>query len=121
MADVWRNAIERNAWVEKNCRTCFQPDEARARLTDQHGCPHLLRSLANKLPTPWRKRRGAPIGETYHCDAYLDKPPSVRRKTTPADTMPMLEPEPGDRNLVPVDGWPDYRADQRKLKEGDHQ
>lgn len=122
--DVWRNDIERAAWVEKNCRVCFQPDEAIARVTggpNVHGCPHLIRSLTNKLPTPWKKRRNAPIGETYKCEAFMDKPAVVRRGTAPADTVPMLDPAPEDRNLIPVEGWPDYAALQRKLREGDHQ
>lgn len=123
--DVWRNDIERAAWVEKNCRVCFQPDEALARATGGpkvHGCPHLIRSLTNKLPQPWKRRRNAVIGETYKCEAFLDKPPVVnRRKSAPADTIPMLDPEPDDYNLVPVEGWPDYRAEARKQKEGDHQ
>lgn len=121
MTNVWKNPIERAAWVEKNCDRCFEPNEARARLTDQHGCPHLMRSLANKLPTPWTRRRNAPMGETYRCDAFIDKPATIRRKTTPADTLPLIDVTPEDRNLIPVESWPDYQALQRKAKEGDHQ
>jgi hypothetical protein len=121
---VWRNDIERNAWVEKNCRVCFQPDEALARATGGpkvHGCPHLLRSLINKMPTPWKRRRTAPIGETYRCEAFMAKPPVNRRKKSTEETAPLLDVAPDDYNLIPVDGWPDYRAEQRKQKEGDHQ
>ena len=119
--DIWRNDIERAAWVERNCRVCYQPDEARARLTDQHGCPHLMRSLQNKLPTPWKRRRNAPLGETYKCEAFIKQPPVVRRGKAVDQTVPMLDAEPEDYNLVPVEGWPDWRAEARKQKEGDHQ
>lgn len=120
MPNVWKNPIECAAWVESNCDRCFQPDEARARLTGQHGCPHLMRSLANKLPTPWTRRRNAPMGETYRCSAFMAKPPVVRRGSSPADTAPMLDAEPGEYLLIPVENWPDYRAEERKAKGGDH-
>ena len=77
--------------------------------------------MNDKLPTPWTRRRNAVLGETYKCDAFVERAPSNRRKNAPADTAPMFDPEPVDRNLVPVDGWPDYRAEQRKSKEGEHQ
>lgn len=121
---VWANDIERNAWVEKNCRVCFQPDEALARVTGgpkTHGCPHLLRSLINKMPQPWKRRRNAPIGETYKCEAFMAKPPVNRRGVSTEETPPMLDVEPDDYTLIPVEGWPDYRAEARKQKEGDHQ
>jgi hypothetical protein len=119
---VWRNDIERDAWMEKNCRVCFQPDEARRRVAgDGPGCPHLARAAENKLPTPWKLRRNAVMGETYKCEAFIAKPPVNRRGTTTEEIEPMLEVEPTDRNLVPVDNWPDYRAEARKAKEGDHQ
>lgn len=123
--DVWRNKIERDAWVEKNCRVCYQPDEALARVTGGpkvHGCPHLIRSLTNKLPTPWTRRRNAPIGETYRCEAYMAKPAVNRRavSTEVTEALP-LDVAEADRNLVPVEGWPDYKALERKAKEGDHQ
>lgn len=121
MPDVWRNDIERAAWVESNCRVCFQQDEARARLTNQHGCPHLMRSLTNKLPTPWKRRRNAVLGETYKCEAFIAKPPVNRHGTVVEEIEPMLDVDPADRNLIPVEGWPDYAALQRKAKEGDHQ
>lgn len=120
--DVWHNEIERNAWVEKNCRVCFQPDEAQRRITGEGpGCPHLARGDNNKMPQPWTRRRNAPMGETYRCEAFMKKPAVNRRKSTAVEIEPMFDPEPVDRNLVPVDGWPDYRAEQRKSKEGDHQ
>lgn len=119
--NVWYNAIERDAWIEKNCRTCFQVDEARKRVTgDGPGCPHLLRAEQNKLPTPWKKRRNAVMGETYTCADYLKQPPVNRRGVAPADTPSMLDVPEAERNLVPVEGWPDWAAEARRQKGGDH-
>jgi hypothetical protein len=119
---IWYNNIQRDAFIEKHCRVCFQPDQARLRALGQgHGCPHLARAETGKLPTPWHRRRNAAWGDTYKCDDYVDKPPVNRRGVAPADTPPMLDVEPDDYRLVPVDGWPDWKADQRKSREGDHQ
>lgn len=121
---VWRNDIEREAWIEKNCRVCCHPEEVLSRLSnsEEHGCPHLLRAQEGKLPTPWKRRRNAVLGETYKCDAFTERAPSNRRKSAPADTGTLFDNlEPDDRHLVPVDGWPDWRSQQRKSKEGEHQ
>lgn len=122
---VWLNDVERDAFVEETCGRCFQPDQARVRLTGQGaGCPHLLRAEQNKMPKAWtRRNKGhAVMGSTYKCDDFTDKPPVNRRKTAPADTITMFDDVPDTRkSLVPVDGWPDYRAMQLELEEGDHQ
>jgi hypothetical protein len=144
---VWANSIERDAWVERHCRVCFQPDEALRRITgDGPGCPHLARAEQNKLPTPWTRRRNAVMGETYRCAEYTKRPPVNRRRKVVEEIEPMFEVDPVgcvktdndevclcddvrecgsaypiERHLVPVDGWPDYRAEQRKTKVGDHQ
>jgi putative SOS response-associated peptidase YedK len=119
---VWLNDVERDAWVERHCRVCFQPDEARKRITgDGPGCPHLARAERNKLPTPWTRRRNAVMGETYRCADFAKQPPVNRRQVSTEETPPLLEVPSDDRHLVPVDGWPDYRSKQRKTKEGDHQ
>lgn len=121
MKPVWQNNIERDAWVEKHCRVCYQPDEALRRITgDGPGCPHLARAEQNKLPTPWTRRRNAVMGETYRCSDF-QKRPAVNRRGTAVEDQPMLDVEPIDRLLVPVEGWPDFRAEARKAKEGDHQ
>lgn len=107
--NVWANAIEEQAFRDDTCRRCYQVDEAILRTTGKGpGCPHLARAAQNKLPTVWTKRRGneAVMGKTYKCDEKLDRAPVNRRKTTPADTAPMLWVGEGDRNLVPVEGWP---------------
>lgn len=119
---VWLNPIEAVAWQEKHCARCFQPDEARKRMTGKgDGCPLWLRALAGKLPTQWTRRRNAVMGDTYRCSSYLKQPPVSRRASTPAETEPLLEVETSDRHLVPVDGWPDWKSIERKTKEGDHQ
>lgn len=119
---VWYNDIQRDAFIEKNCARCFQPDEARKRVTGGGpGCPHLARAEQDKMPKPWTRRRGAAWGDTYRCDDHLDKPPVNRRKTAKVEIEPMLDVEPADRHLIPVDGWPDWASEQRKSKEGDHQ
>lgn len=120
--NVWANPIEEAAFREKTCRTCFQPDEASKRIRGGGpGCPHLARAATNKLPTPWTLRRNATMGDTYRCAARMDKPAVTRRGIAPADTAPMLDVAPDDYHLVPVDGWPDYKAEARKQKDGDHQ
>lgn len=93
------------------------------RITDQAaGCPHLARSLQNKMPTVWTRRRNAVMGETYKCSAFTARPPVNRRGVSDEETPPMFDNLPTiDRTLVPVDGWPDYLSEQRKSKEGDHQ
>jgi putative SOS response-associated peptidase YedK len=118
---VWSHPIEEAAWHEKWCRVCFQPDESSKRITgDGPGCPHLARAAEGKLPTPWKKRRNAAYGDTYRCEAFL-KQPAVNRRATVAEDVPMLSVDEGERYLVPVDGWPDFKAEMRKQKEGDHQ
>jgi hypothetical protein len=122
MPNVWKSQIERDAFVESNCARCFQPDEALKRITgDGPGCPHLARAERNKLPTPWVRRRNAVMGETYRCADFAPKPPVNRRQVSTEETPPLLEVPSDDRHLVPVENWPDYRSEQRKTKEGDHQ
>jgi len=110
---VWANPIEADAWRERWCRTCFQPDEALRRVTNSGtGCPHLLTAAVDKLPTAWKKRRGAVMGETYVCSDYLKQPPTTRRRSAPAETLSLFEdtlPQQSYR-LIPVEGWPDFRA-----------
>lgn len=121
MKPVWANPVEAAAWQEKHCRICFQADEARKRVAGEgDGCPLWKQALANKLPTQWTRRRNAVMGDTYRCDSFLKQPPVARRPAAPAEIEPLLEVEPEDRFLVPVDGWPDWRAEARKGT-GEHQ
>lgn len=122
MTDVWRNDIERAAFVESNCLRCFQPDEAAKRLTGNGpGCPHLARSMKNKMPAAWTRRRNAVMGVTFRCADFTPKPPVNRRAVSDEETPPMFDDiEPAEYLLVPVEGWEDYRAKAKKQKEGDH-
>jgi putative SOS response-associated peptidase YedK len=119
---VWQHPVERDAWVEKNCRVCFQADEARKRVTGTGpGCPHLARGDENKMPKPWTRRRNAVWGETYRCAEFLDQPPVNRRTVSVEETPPMFDDiEAVDRNLVPVEGWPDWKAEERARKSKDN-
>lgn len=118
---VWINKVERDAWVECHCAHCFQPDQALKRVTGKgDGCPLLASADNNRLPTQWTRRRNAVMGDTYKCSEYLKQPPVNRRAKSAEQPEPMIQVEPDDYNLVPVDGWPDYRAEARK-KEPDHQ
>jgi hypothetical protein len=119
---VWLNPIEEAAFREKTCRTCFEPNEALQRITgDGNGCPHLAHAALGKLPKPWTLRRNATMGDTYRCEARMAKPAVARRGIATADTAPMLDIDEGEYLLVPVDGWPDYKAEAKRQKDGDHQ
>jgi len=112
---VWSNDIEAAAWMEKHCAHCYQEDEARKRVLGQgDGCPLLLRAAAGRLPTQWTHRRNAVMGDTYRCDDFLPKPPVNRRKKSTEQTDILFDVEPAPQHLVPVEGWPDYRAEMRK-------
>lgn len=120
---VWANPIEEAAFRESTCRQCFQPDEAQHRvLGTGEGCPHLAKAAADKLPKVWTRKRLPVLGKTYKCDDFRGKPKTTRRRSQAAITEPLLDLEPDDgRVLVPVDGWPDWAAEERKTKGGDHQ
>lgn len=105
---VWRDEVERNAWMETWCARCFQPDEVRRRLIgDGQGCPLLTQAATGSLPAPWQRQRQARLGETYRCSWFLDRPASTRRSTNVAITAPLFDVEPAERYFVPVEGWPD--------------
>jgi hypothetical protein len=121
---VWRNDIERDAFIESNCRVCFQTDEATKRVLDTGpGCPHLARAAKGKLPNAWTFRRTGAMGETYRCADFTAKPPVNRRGSAPANTVPMFDDLPEDVDFVPVEGWPSAEDFGRKKKDdkGEHQ
>lgn len=122
---LWLNDIERDAFIEETCDRCFFAPRALHRVDPaKPDCPHLVRAIEGRKPKAWTRRQGqhAVIGKTYKCDDFMDKPAVNRRKTAPADTPPMFDDVPEMRkSLVPVDGWPDYRAMKLELEEGDHQ
>lgn len=123
--NVWRNAIEEQAFRETTCARCFQVDEAMLRAMGLgEGCPHLLRAAANKMPKIWIKRRGndAVLGKTYKCADFLAKPPVNRRASAPADTTPMFDVDDTVVDFVPIENWPTAEDFGRKTqKETDHQ
>lgn len=115
-------ALETDMFADRTCRNCFQTDEATRRVLGKgFGCPILRRAATGRLPRQWRRRRNAPLGETFQCEDFTDKPPSSKRRHAPAVTLEMFDIEPAEVHLVPVDGWPDYRAQQSLDKHGDHQ
>jgi hypothetical protein len=118
---VWQNDTERDAWMEKHCRVCCQPAEAIKRITGAGpGCPHLVRADAGKLPKAWKKRRNAAMGDTYRCEEFLARPPVTRRPVSHEQSLPLFDIEPAIPALVPVDGWPDWRAQERARKSKDN-
>jgi hypothetical protein len=122
---IWTHVVERDAFIEKNCSGCFQPAQARKRLTGLgDGCPHLIRADTMKSPSPaWTKRRNASFGDTYRCADQMLRPPSTQRRTAAADTGSMFDDiEEQDYTYVPLPeeyNWPERPAS--KSKEGDHQ
>ena len=77
---LWRNDIERDAWIETNCRRCYQADEANKRVLGQGpGCPLLAHAATGRKPVQWTKRRDAAMGYTYKCDWYRRVPDVNRR------------------------------------------
>lgn len=125
MKDVWRNAIEEQAFRETTCAKCFEPNQAMLRVFGTGpGCAHLIRAAANKMPKVWIKRRGndAVLGKTYKCGDFLAKPPVNRRGSAPADTPPMFDVDDTIMDFVPIENWPTAEDFGRKTKRGtDHQ
>lgn len=112
-------------WIEMNCHQCWQPDEAARR---EHGketqCPIQERALRiGRKPVEWKRNtRQTIMAHAYKCNAYQDKP-AVSRRDSVDENVPLFEETPYrvDVGFVPVDGWPDYKAIQKKNLEGDHQ
>lgn len=120
---VFANPHEERAWRETWCARCYQPDEARRRLIKSGpGCPLLQIADGGVVPEQWIRRRKAEMGNTYRCADFRKRPPVVRKGAI--EELPQEElfaaPEAESKLLVPVDGWPDYRAQQRKAG-ADHQ
>jgi hypothetical protein len=113
----------RDIWAEKWCHTCFEPHEADKRLRGKgFGCPIMAMALASdKKPKEWdRNSRATTADAAYTCHGYRDSPDAVRRRTVPDETLPLeLDVDERPIGLVPV-GWPDFRAEQRAQKGGDH-
>jgi len=111
-------------WRERWCGTCFQQDEAARQLFDHGtGCPILARALRGTVPVEWktwRRGRARQAQDLYRCSDYRDRPPVHRPPRDRADGVQgslIDEPAHGEKLLVAVDGWPDYRAIERATTE----
>lgn len=117
--------LELNLFVENTCSRCFQPDEANKRVLGVGGgCPILKRARRGQMSSAWKRKRNSGLGNTFECALFTPNPPSTRRKTVVVETEPLFDTTPyctDPVNLVPVEGWPDYRAEARRQREGDHQ
>jgi hypothetical protein len=114
---VFANTHEERAFTDTWCRRCFQSDEALARIARKGtGCPLRQIAAGGAVPKEWKKRRNATLGNTYRCADFAKRPPMLRKACAPE--LPQLElfgaPAPAPRLLIPVAGWPDYRAQQTK-------
>jgi hypothetical protein len=114
---VFANAHEERAFTDTWCSRCFQSDEALARIA-RKGAGCLLRQIAaaGSVPEKWAKRRNATLGNTYRCADFTKRPPVLRKGRAPE--LPQGElfeaPASSEPLLIPVAGWPDYRAEQAK-------
>lgn len=111
-------------WREKWCDRCVQPDEVNRR---DHGvgtgCPILAKAArTDRKPPEWDRNTGAKtMDAAYRCNAFLSQPAVLRRGTADDMTASMFDVEPAEgRDLIPVDGWPDYQALERKPSKGEH-
>lgn len=112
---LFPNQTARDVWRGHWCERCFQPDEAAKRLHDRGpGCPIIAKALErDRKPVEWvRNARAATMSVAYGCNAFMKRPAVNRRATTECVTESLFDDEPihVTRNLVPVEGWPDYRA-----------
>lgn len=121
---IFSNVHEADAFRETWCDRCYQPDQATLRITGKGpGCPLLQAASAGALPTQWTRRRQATMGSTYRCSEFTKHPPVTCKGSMPEIPQEgMFEiPEPSDRLLIPIEGWPDYHVYQKKAGEVDHQ
>lgn len=120
---IFANTYEADAFRETWCDRCYQVDQATLRATGKgSGCPLLQAASVGALPAQWTRRRQAAMGNTYRCSEFAKRPPVTRKGSIPEMPQEELFPiqEPADRLLIPVEGWPDYRA-QKKASGVEHQ
>lgn len=115
--------LELQLFAETKCSGCHQPDQVTLRVNGRgNGCPHLRKAtFFNKMPGAWKRKRFGALGDTFDCADYSATPPSTRRGRAPDETAPMFDVEPDEHRLIPVSGWPDYRARQAQGRETGHQ
>jgi len=94
---VWANSVERDAWVEQWCAHCYQPDEARRRITGKgDGCPVLQRADRNATPPgEFTRRKNPQLGHTYKCSEHRPRPDLADPKHVAAhdNTAPLFNLE----------------------------
>jgi hypothetical protein len=126
MTGLFASDTARGIWTERWCDTCCQPDEVAKRLAGAGvGCPIIAKAvLSDRKPREWdRNNRAQTMDAAYKCNAYTHRPPVNRRAKANDETLSLFaedELDHADGHLVPVDGWPDYRARGRKDKGGAH-
>ncbi|ORA12611.1 hypothetical protein [Mycobacterium asiaticum] len=125
LAGVFPGQVAQDLWRERWCGTCHQPDEATRRVLDHGpGCPILAQALKGTVPPEWRRyhshRHRHDAGDLYRCGGYLDRPPVYRRPRAKAKGVQEAlfdTPQPQQRLLVEVEGWPDYAVLARNAAE----
>lgn len=112
---LFRSITHRDIWLERWCDTCFKPEQAELRLQGKGaGCPIRNKALASdRKPPQWdRQPRADEMHRTIRCNSYEAKPPVARRRDAAAspDEAGLFDIDEHEVHLVPVEGWPDYRA-----------
>src|SRR5881628_2767864 len=113
---LFRNKTHQEIWVNRWCRTCFEPHEAARRLQGKDTvCPILNKALTSgRKPKEWdRAIRDTTMENSIKCNSYAPKPPKPKQDKHFDDVL-MFDVEPHEAHMVPVEGWPD-----RPVKDGE--
>jgi hypothetical protein len=106
-------------WCEHWCHRCHQVDEVLARkgYAGAPGCPIKALALSGTVPDELEPAsyRQPEAKNRWRCIKYRDRPPVYKApKAAPEGEQGEMfdgdEVLPAPRLLVPLDGWPDYRA-----------
>lgn len=113
---LFRNSTHKELWRQSWCETCFQPDEAARRIQGKDTqCPIWAKAEFGRKPPQWDRTRSDEMEKSIKCNTYEERPAATKRGKKFED-VPMLDVEPHEAPLVPVEGWPD-----RPTKDGvDH-
>lgn len=109
---VFKTPTHQDIWIEANCHTCFQPDEAARRL---HGkdteCPIIKRyNRTGKKPKAWDRTRSTELSKTITCRSYLARPEAVRRGVVnefDQQQDSLFDIPTHEAHFVRVEGWPE--------------
>lgn len=101
---LFRNKTHQEVWIDRWCRTCFQPDEAQRRLQGKPTmCPILNKAMVSiaqgrpRKPEEWERTRADEMEKSIKCNAYQPIPPPVGKRDAPVEDVPMFDVE------IPVD------------------